>query len=87
MVTGHSYWINNYNDNTIIAITTAANTTTMTITITTNTISATTIITITTTTATTITIINCPCNFYMPSVYFNRINGRIWEMSRSKCNI
>ena len=35
-IPGHSYWINNYNDNIIIATTTAASTTTMTITITTN---------------------------------------------------
>lgn len=86
-ITEHSYRINNYNDNIIIATITAASATTIIITIITTTITATTIITITTTTATTITNINCPCNFYMLSVYFNRINEKVWEMSHSKCNI
>lgn len=76
----------NYN---IIATITAASAmiTMIIIIIITTTIIAITIITITIITANIITSINCPCNFYMLSIYFNRINGKEWEMSHNKCNI
>lgn len=75
------------NYNIIATITAASAMITMIIIIITTTIIAITIITITIITANIITNINCPCNFYMLSIYFNRINGKEWEMSHNKCNI